>query len=264
MPATPILDIDGSRFTTTNTNGTWDRRFRVVGIEATAMEAMFAEVLGVLPQPGDPAGAPYAGLLVGRRVIERIIGEPNQTTRQAEGVVTYAVPTSSASVPPPINDNGATTSISVRSFTEQEETATSVNPSTGSVERITVQDSDGLTRGVRVVVPKSRARITAVRKEINYPKSRIDTYTNRINLGVWNGYADSTIRVESIAADTVSGGNDWDVEYVFLFRPEGWDAIEVVGDDIATGKPIANPTGAQVTTVSHWERIDFDPLFISL
>jgi len=258
MPITFTFDLDGSRFTSTNTAVTWERLYRAQGIDVDTPAEMIEQVMLELPQRGTVAPDPWIGMTLTAKTLDRLIGDPETNLPQAFGALTYSFSTSTATAPPPPDDDQDVTSIAVTSFTEEVEIEKDWDGT-----RITVEDSDGVVRGETVTVPMARARIAARRKELNYPKSRMDGYVNRLNLGIWNGYAQGTVRLETIDVDTVSGGNNYDVQYVFIQRPEGWNGIEVVGRDLLTGKPIAAPSGAQLASVSPYELISFLPLNIT-
>ena len=258
MAVTITYDINESRFAESLTAASWERDYRAVGILDAPVADMIQEVLTALGPYGSVAPAPFLGMFLSNKSIERIIAQPGAATKEAYGTVVYTFSTSTDTTPPPPNNDQDVLSISVSSFTEEVEIEKNFDGT-----RITVEDNDGVVRGETVTVPKARARISARRKELDYPKNRIDTFTNAINQFVWNSYPIGTVRCETIDVDSVSGGVNYDVQYIFVYRPEGWNNIEVVGRDLATGRPIANPTGPQIVTVDPYKLEDFGSLNIN-
>ena len=223
------------------------------GILAGSIPDQFNEVMTTLPALGAKSPDPWNLLVIDRTIEE--LWQSTDSTYKAQGVVVYQFPTQTSNLAPA--DDGL--SVAVSSFTESVEITKNVGGA-----RITVTDSDGVVRGQTITVPMSRARIGMQRKESAYPKARIDTYTNKLNASPWNGYAARTVRCEGISAETITNKTDWLVDYRFIYREEGWNAIEIVGIDIFTGKPIANPTGAQIALVDPYSTADFAALNITI
>ena len=74
MPVTIQPDIIGSRFTGSNTNVQWERRYRATGITDASVPVMLDEVWQALPPFGDPAPAPFAGMTLTNKTIDQLTG----------------------------------------------------------------------------------------------------------------------------------------------------------------------------------------------
>lgn len=247
-------DLDGSRFNWTNATVTWERRYLASGIAQADVPTMFGEVFDALPQPSTFAPDPFAGMRLTNRTIEELWKDGAANVLYAKGLIVY---TFGDQTNRPVSSIG--TPLTVTSFTE--ETEIDVNR---DGTPITVEDSDGFVRGEKVSVSQARARIVYSRKEGDFPRNTIRIYTNAINAGAWNGFGDGTVRMESINVDTTNDGSDYIVVYQFIYKPEGWNAVRVVGTDLQTGKPIASPTGGQIAIVDPYFRTSFAGLNIIL
>jgi len=247
---------EGFRFTSGAQQSNWNRPFLATGIAEDTPSNMLVELFAALPTPGDSAPPPWNLRVMGRTVSK--LWKNSAGAISARGVVRYSWGSPATRTAPSGNDDDGT-SLTITSFTEDVEITEN---SDGSP--ITVEDSDTLVRGETVTVSKSRARIVFTRRELDFPLDRIREYTNAINAGPWEGFADSTVRLESINVDTANDGINYIVAYTFIYKPERWNAIRIVGQDLQTGKPIAHPTGAQVTLVDPYLRRSFSPLRIDL
>ena len=264
MAISITYDLRGSQFRWPSSNSaSWSRRYHATGIAAGTIAEQFFELMSALPSNGSKAPNPW-NLICIDRTIDELVGEVDAagaplTTAQAFGTVIYQFPTQTANDAPATTNDGDGTSYSITSFTEQVEITKNADGS-----RITVEDSDGKLRGRSIFVPMSRARIAFRRKEKDFPRARIDTFTNAVNTSPWNGYPAGTVRVEDISVDTIDSGQNYLVDYVFIQRQEGWNAIELVGSDVDTGEPIANPSGSQVALYFPYASANFASLEIDL
>ena len=79
----------------------------------------------------------------------------------------------------------------------------------------------------KVSVQRPQMRVTLTRTEPELPKARIAEYLGSVNGQPWSGFRAKTWLISSI--DVTKEKTEWEVQYSFIYKPNSWRAVVVIG-----------------------------------
>ncbi len=270
MAGTLRFDTDQPNISAAIGGDSWARPFHIEGLQnGPDVSALAVEAYALLPNKGTLVPGPLVGMTVADARItqlwrERTPGGGLANTWSVQGVVIYRSPTTTTAGVEIPDANGPGITQSTEVTLEEYETDLDENDN-----QITTT-FDNEIQAHRVTAYRPVTTIVWGRPEDASPRARADTYTNKRNSGIWNGYADGTVLCQAIKYDTTDGAT-WNVRYVFVVKPFGWGQRVVHEDPYYPGQPIplsTIPAGAErdaaQATPNLQQTISFAPLNIAL
>lgn len=230
MPATSELDVGRRSSNIGAAGGTWTRQFHTTDIDATALAAAMDEIYQSLPAVGAQGPAGMTAYYLADKVIEDVTPDPASGKLRAMGQLIYATPTRSIRAP---SSSGPTVSRTSSAGIVQ----TSTDRDVAGVQIATFYDNVAQVHELDtfdVVTSFSRGRPLDVD-----PLTIAPTYSGKLNLLLWNGFAALTVLCTGIDGDEREDAiGVWDAFYQFQYRAGGWQERATHEDPLYPGHPL--------------------------